>query len=68
MKCSYAVLPPMRGCLPSGNLEIASGAVELTHVGVFTASMGGSVYKRSDCYKRSAGLATPRGPRFTTCV
>jgi hypothetical protein len=61
-------LPPMRGCLPAGTLEIACGAVEFTHVGVFPALMGGSAYKRSGCYKRSAGLATPKGPRFSTCV
>ncbi len=54
--------------LQAGAPGIACASGYLTQVGAFSGLMGGSAHNSSSCYKRSAGLATPNGPRFSTCV
>jgi hypothetical protein len=40
----------------------------LAQTGAIPGFMGGSAYKGTVCYKRSAWLGTPRGPRLNTCM
>jgi len=48
--------------------EIACGDKLSPLAGTIPGLMGGSAYKGSPCYKRSAGLHTPSGPRLSTWV
>jgi hypothetical protein len=58
----------MQVCRQDCALGIACATWHLTQVGAISPLMGGSAYNSSLRYKRSAGLATPSGPRFSTCV
>ena len=48
--------------------EIACGDKLFPLSGTIPGLMGGSAYKGSPRYKRSAGLHTPSGPRLSTWV
>ena len=52
----------------AGALGTSCAPDYFAQAGGFPLLMGGSAYNSSDCYKRSAGLATPNGPRFSTWV
>ncbi len=60
--------PPKSGRQVAGTCEIACDDKQFTQVGTIPGLIGGSAYKGSPCYKRSAGLQTPSGPRLSTWV
>ena len=57
--------PPKSGWQASGTSEIACDDKKFTQIGSIPGLMGGSAYKGSPCYTRSAGLRTPSGPRLS---
>ena len=58
----------MQVCRQADALGISCAAGSFAQVGSFPPLMGGSAYNSFPRYKRSAGLATPNGPRFSTWV
>lgn len=60
--------PPKHWGAPAGVAEIACAYKRMAQVGLAPGLIGGSAHHCLRCYKASAGLRTPRGPRFRTWV